>query len=302
MQPESPPEKQQVEDLAHERDVTVPTAIAEHRVYYQSEPVETEEKLVISGETPSRTDPLASFDSSFVFLAPGTFLMGSPEYENGRSSDEIMHEVTLTKGFYMQKTPLTQGQWKAVMDNNPASFSDGGDDCPIESISWNECQEFIRRLTAGKDGIYRLPTEAEWEYACRAGSLTPFCNGEILELYCADDPLLSEAGWYCGNSGRKSRPVAQKSSNTWGLYDMHGNVSEWCQDWYGEYGSDSQTDPNGPKSGSGKVIRGGSWFSNTKNCRSASRFHWPPNSRSEFIGFRLVKEISGSVNYFDPVI
>ena len=128
MQPESPPEKQQVEDLAHERDVTVPTPIAEHRVYYQSEPVETEEKLVISGETPSRTDPLASFDSSFVFLAPGTFLMGSPEYENGRSSDEIMHEVTLTKGFYMQKTPLTQGQWKAVMDNNPASFSDGGDD------------------------------------------------------------------------------------------------------------------------------------------------------------------------------
>jgi formylglycine-generating enzyme required for sulfatase activity len=231
-------------------------------------------------------------ESSFVLIAPGTLLMGSPDYETGRSSDEIMHEVTLTKGFHMQKTQLTQGQWKAVMGNNPASFSDGGDDCPIESISWDQCREFIRRLNAGKDGIYRLPTEAEWEYACRAGSLTPFCGGEISELYCGHDPVLSEAGWYCGNSGRKSRPVAQKSPNAHGLYDMHGNISEWCQDWYGEYGPDSQTDPCGPKSGSGKVIRGGSWFSNAKNCRSASRFYWPPNSRSEFIGFRLVKEIS----------
>jgi formylglycine-generating enzyme required for sulfatase activity len=231
-------------------------------------------------------------ESSFVLIVPGIFLMGSPEYETGRSNDEIMHVVTLTTSFYVQKTPVTQGQWKAVMGDNPASFLDGGDYCPIEGISWDECQEFIRRLNAGKDGIYRLPTEAEWEYACRAGSLTPFCNGEISELYCARDPLLGEVGWYCGNSGRKSRPVGQKSPNAWGLFDMHGNVSEWCQDWYGEYGSDSETDPQGPKSGSAKVIRGGSWFGNAKNCRSASRFHWPPNSRSEFIGFRLVKEIS----------
>ena len=187
----------------------------------------------------------------------------------------------------MQKTPVALGQWKAVMGCNPASFPDGGDNCLVESLSWNECQEFIRRLSAGKGSIYRLPTEAEWEYACRAGSLTPFCNGEISELYCAHDPLLSEVGWYCGNSGRKSHPVSQKSPNVQGLYDMHGNVSEWCQDWYGEYGPDSQTDPCGPKSGSAKVIRGGSWFSNAKNCRSASRFYWPSNSGSEFIGFRL---------------
>ncbi len=311
-----PPDKQQGEVSVQEKHITVPAATAEHKVYYQSEPVETEEavavpagiieenvgcepepveteeKPVLSGESSSKADPLASFESSFVLIAPGAFLMGSPEYETGRSSDEIMHEVILTKGFYMQKTSVTQGQWKAVMGNNPSSFPGGGDDCPIESISWDECQGFIRRLNAGKAGIYRLPTEAEWEYACRAGSSTPFCNGEISELYCAHDPLLSEVGWYCGNSGRKSRPVAQKSPNAWGLYDMHGNVSEWCQDWYGEYGSDSQTDPCGPKSGSAKVIRGGSWFGNAKNCRSASRFHWPPNSRSEFIGFRLVKEIS----------
>ena len=118
------------------------------------------------------------------------------------------------------------------------------------------------------------------------------CNGEISELYSAHDPILDEVGWYCGNSGRKSRPVAQKSPNAWGLHDMHGNVSEWCQDWYGEYGSDSQTDPCGPKSASGKVVRGGSWLSNAKNCRSASRFSWLPDSGIEFIGFRLVKEIS----------
>jgi len=136
----------------------------------------------------------------------------------------------------MQKTPVALGQWKAVMGCNPASFPDGGDNCLVESLSWNECQEFIRRLNAGKGSVYRLPTEAEWEYACRAGSLTPFCNGEISELYCAHDPLLSVVGWYCGNSGRKSRPVAQKSPNALGLYDMHGNICEWCQDWYARGG------------------------------------------------------------------
>jgi formylglycine-generating enzyme required for sulfatase activity len=291
MKAEPPPEKQQVEDSVQVAHTPLSSGIIEENAGCEAEPVDTEETLVISGEAPSRADPLVSFESSFVLIASGTFPKGSPEYETGRSGDEIMHEVTLTKGFYMQKTPVTQGQWKAVMGNNPASFSDGGDDCPVESISWDECHEFIRRLNEKIDCLYRLPTEAEWEYACRAGGVTPFCNGEISELYCARDPLLCEVGWYCGNSGRKSRPVARKSPNGWELYDMHGNVSEWCRDWYGEYGPDSQTDPRGPESGPGKVIRGGSWFSNAKNCRSASRFHWPPNSRSEFIGFRLVKEI-----------
>jgi formylglycine-generating enzyme required for sulfatase activity len=292
MEAELLPEKQQVEDSAQLAHTAVSGGIIEENAGREPEPVETEEKLVISGRTSSRTDPLDFFESSFVLIAPGTFLMGSPEYETGRSSDEIIHEVTLTKGFCMQKTPVTQGQWKTVMGNNPASFSDGGNDFPVENISWNDCQEFIKRLNARKDGIYRLPTEAEWEYACRAESVTPFCTGEISELYCVHDPLLSAVGWYCGNSGRKSRPVAQKNPNAWGFYDMHGNVSEWCQDWYGNYGSDPQTDPQGPGSGSGKVIRGGSWFGNAKNCRSASRFYRPPDSRSEFIGFRLAREVS----------
>ncbi len=287
-----PPEMQRVEDSARETDTAVSAGAIAGNVGRGPEPVKTGEKPVIFGETSGWTDPFASLESPFVYIAPGTFPMGSPEYESGRSDDEIMHEVTLTKGFYMLKTPVTQRQWQAVMGNNPSSFMAGGDNCPVENVSWNECQEFIKRLNEGEDGIYRLPTEAEWEYACRAGSSTPLCNGEISELYCAHDPILNEVGWYCGNSSRKSRPVAQKSPNAWGLYDMHGNVSEWCQDWYGEYGSDSQTDPCGPASASGKVVRGGSWLSNAKNCRSASRLDWLPDSRIEFIGFRLVKEIS----------
>ena len=292
MDVELPTEKQQVEDSVQFANTAVSVRAIEENIDREPEPVKAEEKPDISGKTSGRPNPFASFEAFFVHIAPGTFPMGSPEYETGRSDHEIMHEVTLTKGFYMLKTSVTQGQWKAVMGNNPSSFADGGGNCPVESISWNECQEFIRRLNEGNDGIYRLPTEAEWEYACRAGSLTPLCNGEISELYCAHDPVLSEIGWYCGNAGRKSRPVAQKSPNAWGLYDMHGNVSEWCQDWYGEYGSDSQTDPCGPESASGKVVRGGSWLSNAKNCRSASRFNWLPDAGIEFIGFRLVKEMS----------
>ncbi len=287
-----PPEKQQVEDSVQEIHIAVSAGAIVENAVREPEPVETGEKPVISGETSGRTDPFDSLESSFVYIAPGTFQMGSPEYETGRSGDEIMHEVTLAKGFYMLKTAVTQRQWEAVMGNNPSSFADGCDNCPVENVSWNECQEFIRRLNAGKDSIYRLPTEAEWEYACRAGTTTPLCNGEISELYCAHDPILGEVGWSCGNSSRKSRPVAQKSPNAWGLYDMHGNVSEWCQDWYGEYGSDSRTDPCGPESASGKVVRGGSWLSNAKNCRSASRFNWLPDAGIEFIGFRLVKEIA----------
>lgn len=289
---ELPPEMQQVEDSAHETHTAVSAGAIAGNVGRGREPVKTGEKPVIFGETSGWTDPFASLESPFVYIAPGTFPMGSPEYETGRSDDEIMHEVTLTKGFYMLKTPVTQRQWQAVMGNNPSSFMAGGDNCPVENVSWNECQEFIKRLNAGEDGIYRLPTEAEWEYACRAGSSTPLCNGEISELNCTHDPILNEVGWYCGNSSRKSRPVAQKNPNAWGLYDMHGNVSEWCQDWYGEYGSNSQTDPCGPKSASGKVVRGGSWLSNAKNCRSASRFNWLPDAGIEFIGFRLVKEMS----------
>lgn len=254
----------------------------------EAETVQTEHTPVISSREPGRVDPLDALEASFVFIPPGRFTMGSTEYETGRNPDETPHEVTLTKGFYIQKTPVTREQWKAVMGDS-AAFSDGPPNCPVESVSWNECQEFIRRLNEKTKSRRRLPTEAEWEYACRAGSSAPFCNGELTEPYCAQDAVLCEVAWYCANSGRKIHPAAEKSPNGWGLHDMHGNVNEWCQDWYGEYSPEPQTDPVGPGSGLGKVIRGGSWFSNAKNCRSASRFHWPPNSRSDAIGFRLVR-------------
>ncbi len=231
-----------------------------------------------------------SLGMSFIYIPPGSFMMGSPEHEPGRNSDETQHEVTLTKAFYIQTTPVTQGQWKALMGNNPSSFINRGDDCPVEQVSWRDCQEFIKRLSALGEGTYRLPTEAEWEYACRAGSPEAFVNGEIVSLFCDFDPNLDLMGWYCGNSDRHTHPVAQKHPNAWGLYDMHGNVLEWCQDWYGDYPLSTEPDPLGPKSGSGRVIRGGSWFSSAKNCRAAFRFISPPNSRSPLLGFRLVRE------------
>jgi formylglycine-generating enzyme required for sulfatase activity len=237
-----------------------------------------------------RTYEIRLFDAPFIYIAPGSFIMGSPEHESGRGSDETQHEVTLTRGYTIQATPVTQGQWKALMGSNPSCFLQGGEDCPVEGISWNECQEFIKKVNEVGDYTYRLPTEAEWEYACRAGASAALFNGEITELFCRLDPCLDAAGWYCGNSGRKTHPVAEKNPNAWGLFDMHGNVCEWCQDWYGEYAAMPQADPPGAAFGPGRVVRGGSWFSSSQNCRSASRFYRPPNSRCDFIGFRVVRE------------
>jgi len=157
-------------------------------------------------------------------------------------------------------------------------------------VSWNDCQEFIRRLN-NKEGVnkYRLPTEAEWEYACRAGSNTAFANGGITETGCGHDPNLDAMGWYCGNSGSKTHPVAQKKPNAWGLYDMHGNVWEWCQDWYGDYPRGHVTDPAGPSSGSLRVNRGGGWSSNAGFCRSAFRDCYSPGFRYGYLGFRLAR-------------
>ena len=237
----------------------------------------------------SRTQEIRFFDS-FVHIAPGSFVMGSPEDEPGRGSDETQHKVTLTRRYDIQATPVTQGQWKAVMGSNPSCFLQGGEDCPVEGVSWNDCQEFIKRVNKQGENSYRLPTEAEWEYACRAGARTSFSNGEITELFCRLDPCLDTIGWYCGNSNRMTHPVAEKNPNAWSLFDMLGNVYEWCQDWYGEYTAMPKLDPLGAAFGPGRVVRGGSWFSNSQNCRSASRFYRTANSRSDFVGFRLARE------------
>ena len=186
--------------------------------------------------------------------------MGSPASEPGRDDDEKRHEVTLTKGFYLQTTEVTQGQWKRVLGSNPSNFKNCGDDCPVENVSWNDCREFIAELNRMEGGNkYRLPTEAEWEYACRAGSKGPF-----------DRDVDAEA-WYDGNSGGKTHRAGEKEPNAWGLYDMHGNVWEWCQDWLGDYPSGVVTDPTGPTSGSDRVLRGGGWGGSARYCRSADR-------------------------------
>jgi formylglycine-generating enzyme required for sulfatase activity len=218
---------------------------------------------------------------TFVLLPPGSFLMGSPPGEGESSNDEVLHRVTLTKAYYIQTTPVTQGQWRAVMGDNPSLFDGCGDDCPVEQVIWKDAQEFINALNR-KEGTskYRLPTEAEWEYACRAGSSKAYCFG-------SDPDQLCEYAWYSENSDFTTHPVAQKKPNRWGLYDMHGNVLEWCSDWFESYPVEAVTDPTGPLSGAYRVLRGGSFFPSASRCRSAIRYRRDPGFRLSNIGFRL---------------
>ena len=219
-----------------------------------------------------------SIGQTFVYIQPGTFMMGSPTDEPCRESDETQHEVILTQGFYMQTTEVTQGQWQAVMGSNPSYFQSCGADCPVEQVSWNGVQNFINQLNALDPGHnYCLPTEAQWEYAARAGSSTTFANGNIAS--CKEDPNMGIVGWYWYNSSVDYSPnfyglgphtAAGKQPNTWGLYDMHGNVWEWCADWYGSYPAETVTDPTGPASAANRIFRGGSWGNNAKYCRSGA--------------------------------
>ncbi len=247
-----------------------------------------EEVQEITGEVKSFTN---SYGMEFIYIPPGTFMMGSPINEFGRDKDEKQHRVTLTKGFYMQVTEVIQGHWMAVMGNSPSYISNCGDNCPVKDVSWDDAQKFVRQLNQLEgENNYRLPTEAEWEYACRAGSTTAFANGVISELECGYDPRLDAIGWYCGNVIKKTHPVAQKNPNAWGLYDMHGNVFEWCQDWYGDYPSGSVTDPTGPLNGSYRVFRGGGLNFGARLCRSADRLSFTPGYRLNYIGFRILSE------------
>jgi formylglycine-generating enzyme required for sulfatase activity len=215
----------------------------------------------------------------FCPIPAGTFMMGQ---ENER------HQVTLTKDFYLGKYPVTQAQWQAIMGNNPSHFK-GDASCPVEHVSWDDCQAFIQKLNSpsGKR-IYRLPTEAEWEYACRAGSSSTYCYGD-------DESRLGEYAWYGSKSGNTTHGVGQKKPNAWGLYDMHGNVWEWCQDWHGDYLSGSAIDPKGPSSGQDRVLRGGSWVDSAKNTCAANRNRYTPGNRRYFNGrshgFRLARAL-----------
>ena len=244
----------------------------------------------------------------FVRVEPGTFNMGSPEDEPGRSSSEARHEVTLTQGFFLAETEVTQAEWVSVMGDNPSHYA-GCEDCPVENVTWKDAVDYCNRLSAqdglepayrvdgedvmwdeAKDG-YRLPTEAEWEYACRAGSSTPFYSGEITNFLCYPlDSNLDQIGWYCGNtSPAGTRSVGQESPNAWGLYDTNGNVWEWGWDWYGDYPPGPAIDPRGPEAGSTRCLRGGGWLAQARNCRSASRGRADPDFYHQSYGFRLTR-------------
>jgi formylglycine-generating enzyme required for sulfatase activity len=221
-----------------------------------------------------------SIGMEFVLIAAGTFQMGALD---NIDDAQPVHQVTISQPFYLGKYAVTQGQWQAVTWPNPSQFK-GDRNRPVEQVSWEDAQEFIRQLNVKEGGArYRLPTEAEWEYACRAGSTTAYSFG--------DDPRQLDAyGWYSRKSGGTPHPVGQLKPNAWGLYDMHGNVFEWVKDWYGEYTPEPVTDPQGPASGSRRVFRGGSWFDRASNCQSAYRIYAGPGDRRVDLGFRLLRE------------
>lgn len=226
----------------------------------------------------------------FVWINPGTFQMGSIEgTDPDRYNDEVPHRVTLTRGFWLLDHEVTQREYEWVMGNNPSRFK-GDAARPVEQVSWDDAVAFCKKLTdldrslkrIGLDQAYRLPTEAEWEYAARAGSTG--ARYTVDGLGPADS--LNEIAWWMRNSNSKKHAVRGKKPNAWGLYDMLGNVLEWCSDWYGDYKSDDVADPKGPSSGSNRVSRGGSWFSDAENLRSAVRFKFYQGGRSDVFSFR----------------
>ncbi len=216
-----------------------------------------------------------------AYIPAGCFMQESDEYGSEREydgSERPIHEVCLN-AFWMGKFQVTQEQWKQIMGQNPAKFQKGND-YPVELVSWHDVQNFSKRLNIKSGKNYRLPTEAEWEYACRA-------NGS--SKYSGDDDL-DDVGWYDKNSGDSTHSVGKKKANAFSLYDMSGNVWEWCNDWYGTdyYVSSPKNNPVGPDSGIRRVLRGGSYFDDSLYCRSVYRGRHRPEGRDDFIGFRLV--------------
>ncbi|GHT60790.1 hypothetical protein FACS1894109_18810 [Spirochaetia bacterium] len=274
-----------------------------------SEPIKNSSAPVLSpapvapAEPPQRPIP-----ANMVHINGGTFMMGSPLSEASRYNAETQHQVTVS-GFYMGKYEVTQREYEEMMGTNPSHFK--GQNLPVEMVSWNDAVEYCNKWSQ-KEGLtlaysisgsgdnrtvtwnrnangYRLPTEAEWEYACRAGTTTPFNTGNYITTsqanYDGNYPYYNAKGEYRG----KTTAVGSFAPNRWSLYDMHGNVREWCWDWYGDYSSGTQTDPSGLVSGSNRVVRGGSWNFLAVGLRSAFRIYFTPSYRGDFIGFRLVR-------------
>ena len=224
----------------------------------------------------------------FRWIEPGTFWMGSPESEPERDGDETWHQVTLTKGFWLGDTACTQSLWKTVLGSNPAYFKDNAKN-PVEQVSWDDTQEFIQTFNSMVSGLNaQLPTEAQWEYACRAGTNTPFSFGDnITPRQVNYNGKYPYASGKIGLSRQKTVPVKSFPANAWGLYEMHGNVWEWCQDWYEDYPEESVTNPEGSQANSERVVRGGSWLHRSARVRSAIRNMHYPVSLANHRGFRL---------------
>jgi formylglycine-generating enzyme required for sulfatase activity len=246
----------------------------------------------------SKQDFTNSIGMKLVLIPKGRFMMGSPESEESRKEEETQREVTISEDYYLSANAVTQAQYQRVMGENPSCFQgdeiEGRDSCafPVEWVSAGDAMKFCKKLSAlpeekAAGRVYRLPTEAEWEYACRAGSNTAYCFGN-------DEELLRDYAWFADNSGGQTHPVGEKEPNAWGLYDMHGNVWEWCSDWDGEYTNHSVTDPLGPKVGLSRILRGGSWDDSAASCRSALRNSAAPTKYySDVTGFRVVLKFHG---------
>ena len=243
------------------------------------------DRLLAEGELAQALVPANitnSLGMQMLWCPPRVFLMGSPEDEEERGENENQVQVQISKGFWMARTTVTQGQWEVIMDSNPSCYK--GPNRPVESVSWQDALEFCKKLNdveqLPSSYHYALPTEAQWEHACRAGENGPYWGGS-----------LDEVGWYRGvswygyNSAGGTNPVCQKKPNAWGLHDMHGNVYEWCADWYDDTLLGG-TDPKGPSSGVYRVARGGSWFISASRCRAAFRYGIYPGYRDDGLGFR----------------
>lgn len=232
-------------------------------------------------------DPPKNFTNSigmkFVWIPPGTFMMGSPMEEKGRDANEPQHKVTLSKGFYMGIHLVTQEQWQAIMGNNPSNRKGVEKNLPVEMVSWHDCQEFVKKLREKDKKAYRLPTESEWESCCRAGTTTPFHFGQTISTFQANITEGKEQ-----NVLRvTTTPVDRFAANAWGLHDMHGNLVQWTADWFGDYPQKDVVDPQGPNKGDQRVLRGGSWGTYPQACRSAKRHRVEPGTRNYAIGLRV---------------
>lgn len=238
--------------------------------------------LTNNGAELNKTQTISLSDNvnmEFVLINPGSFMMGEDEGV-GDSDESPKHKVTITQPFYLGKYEVTQEQWMTIMGNNPSTFK--GKMNPVDTVSWEDCQIFIQKLSEKTGQKFSLPTEAQWEFACRAGTTTPWSFGE-------NEDIAGDYAWINENSNKTTNPVGSKEPNAWGIYDMYGNIQEWCADWYtNKYQIENSTDPIGPSSGDSRIVRGGGWGENTIDIRSSYRNCNGPDGKNDGIGFRCV--------------